>query len=81
MILPSKHLAEDRALVTVGARILQHLTRPKTVSALWEEMPRTAVTQKRVPPLGYDRFVLALDLLFFIGAIELEDGLLSRKPL
>jgi hypothetical protein len=81
MILPSKHLSEDRALVTVGANILQHLSKPKTVSALWEEMPRAAVAQNGAPPLRYDGFVLALDLLFFIDAIELEDGLLSRKPL
>ena len=80
MILPSKHLPQDRALLTVGARILQHLSQPKTVSALWEEVPRQDnKTLKGTPPLRYDGFVLALDLLFVIGAIELHEGLLSRK--
>lgn len=80
MILPSKHLPQDRALLTVGARILQHLSQPKTVSALWEELPRQDdKTPKGTPPLRYDGFVLALDLLFMIGAIELHEGLLSRK--
>lgn len=80
MILPSKHLPQDRALLTVGARILQRLSRPKTVSALWEEMPRqNSRTVKGTSPLRYDGFVLALDLLFAIGAIELHEGLLSRK--
>lgn len=80
MILPSKHLSQDRALLTVGARILQHLSQPKTISALWEEVPRqNAAGQNTAPPLRYDGFVLALDLLFLIGAIDLQDGLLIRE--
>ena len=80
MILPSKHLSQDRALLTVGARILQHLSRPKTISALWEDVPRQNADQRSsAPPLRYDGFVLALDLLFLIGAIELQDGLLFRR--
>ena len=82
MILPSKHLSPDRALLTVGGRILLYLSQPKTVSALWEELPRQG---KKKPDatstLSYDGFVLALDLLYLIGAIEMEDGLLARKTL
>ena len=78
MILPSKHLSQDRALLTVGAAILRHLSHPVTVSALWEQMPRSARDQKAPPTLRYDGFVLALDLLFLIGAVELRDGLLVR---
>jgi hypothetical protein len=82
MILPSKHLSQDRALLTVGARILQHLPQPKTISALWEDLPRRdAVGRNAVSPLRYDGFVLALDLLFLIGAIDLQDGVLTRKVL
>lgn len=80
MILPSKHLSQDRALLTVGARILQRLQQPKTVSALWEELPRSGKEDSHsAPALSYDGFVLALDLLFLIDAIEMEDGLLARK--
>jgi len=79
MILPSKHLSQDRALLTVGARILQDLRQPKTVSALWEQILQTGSGQKDSPTLGYDRFVLALDLLFLMGAIDLRDGLVRRS--
>ena len=78
MILPSKHLSQDRALLTVGAAILRHLSHPVTVSALWEQMPRSASDQKAPPQLRYDGFVLALDLLFLISALELREGLLVR---
>lgn len=80
MILPTKHLSQDRALLTVGARLLARLTRSKTVSALWEEIsqPSTAEDGKK-PALRYDVYVLTLDLLFLMGTIELRDGLLKRK--
>lgn len=78
MILPSKHLPEDRALLTVGARVLQRLNRPKSVSALWEEM-RLESDKKMRGRLTYDWFVLALDLLFAVDAIELHDGVITKK--
>lgn len=80
MILPTKHLSQDRALLTVGARLLTHLTQPKTVSALWEEILRPIGTESAEnPALRYDAYVLTLDLLFLMGAIELHDGLLRRR--
>jgi len=80
MILPSKHLSQDRALLTVSAHILQRLLEPKTVSGLWDECLRQDDgTSKDTPPLHYDSFILALDLLFLIGTIELSEGLLARR--
>jgi len=78
MILPSKHLPQDRALLTIGAAILRHLSHPLTVSGLWEQIQRAAVDHKALSPMRYDGFVLALDLLFLVGAIELREGLLVR---
>ena len=72
MILPSKHISQEKALLTVGAELLRHLDRPKTVSALWEDMRHSV-------PVSYDWFVLALDLLYAINAIEILDGLLMRR--
>jgi hypothetical protein len=80
MILPSRHLSQDRALLTIGARILQRLHQPKTVSALWEELSAGSEGKPNSRfELGYNWYVLALDLLFLIGAIKLEEGLLTRQ--
>ena len=79
MILPSKHLSQNRALLTVGAVILRHLLGPVTVSALWEDVSRSSRGQTAASPLRYDAFVLALDLLFLMGTIELREGVLVRK--
>lgn len=80
MILPTKHISEDRALLTVGARVLQCLSQPKTVSALWEELTRRPLALRdRTPTLQYDAYLLTLSLLFMIDAIEQSNGLLRRK--
>lgn len=76
MILPSKHLSQDRALLSIGAKILRQLQRPKTVSAIWDELSKT--NEKTVMPnIDYNSFILALDLLYSMNAISLEDGVLS----
>lgn len=81
MILPSKHLPQDRALLTVGGHVLTFLVRPKTVSALWEELNRQDQGMVTIRPrrITYDWFVLALDLLYSLGTIELENGLVARR--
>lgn len=79
MILPTKHMSQDRATLTVGARLLLNLPQPKTVSSLWDDVSRSLHAEGAPKPgLRYDAYVLALDLLFALGAIQIEDGLLSR---
>lgn len=74
MILPDKHLPLDRALLAGGAAVLSALTTPMTVSAVWERVRvADAVTT-------FDRFVLAVDLLFSLGLLEMREGNLARTP-
>lgn len=76
MILPTKGLAVDRALLSVGGEVLRRLDRPTTVSKLWDQIRRRQSSLLESVP--YDWFVLSLDLLFIVGAVELEDGRLRR---
>jgi hypothetical protein len=76
MILPSKHLSERRALLTVGGEILGQLDRPRTVSSLWEALRVGRNGTRRC--LSYDWFVLSLDLLFMMDAVALRDGRLVK---
>lgn len=82
MILPSKHLDQNRALLTIGSHILSCLKQPKTVSALWELVSsRAAAAYEKPHSIRYEAFVLALDFLFLVGAIQIEEGLIRRtKP-
>lgn len=79
MILPTKRLDEDRALLSVGAEILGLLDEPKTVSRLWDELQRSRNQRFGVRTITYDWFVLALDLLYALGTLEMERGLLRKE--
>jgi len=80
MILPTKHLPQERALLTVGSYILRHLEGKKTVSALWENI-LAEYDNKRTEHSGisYEWFILTLDFLYAIEAIDTHEGLLYRR--
>ena len=76
MILPTKYLAHDRALIGVGGEILKHLEEPRTVSALWDCV-REAQSYKTANTLiSFDWFVLALNLLYAISAVGYRNGVI-----
>lgn len=72
MILPTKHLREQDTLLGVGAVILQSLTSPRTTTQLWQRLRADA----RVAT--YERFILALVLLYILGAIHFSDGSIRK---
>ena len=77
MILPTKHLPESQSLIGVGGTILVLLAeREATVSSLWDEF---RIARQESGRISFDWFVLGLDLLFALGTIELDRGVLRRK--
>lgn len=72
MILPSKYIQEDEALLGLGAKILSILYEDKALSELWEE------TKAQQNVSNYERFVLALDMLYVMGLIIFEDQKIKR---
>jgi hypothetical protein len=65
-------------MLTVGAEVLRKLQTPKTVSALWEDLRSADRGDLSAPELTYDWFVLVLDFLFAVNAVEISSGLLAR---
>jgi hypothetical protein len=78
MILPTKHIRPDRALLAVGADVLGCLREPMTVSRLWDEIRSARSDRTVLAPINYDWFVLALDLLFIVKAIQFDRGLVQK---
>ncbi|AMR26837.1 hypothetical protein A0257_06755 [Hymenobacter psoromatis] len=76
MILPTKHLSADRALLTIGGQVLSLLDKPKTVSVLWEDFKVQPVAGAAVP---FDWFILALDLLACTGIVSLDGTRIKKK--
>jgi hypothetical protein len=78
MILPTKHVRPDRALIGVGAEILDILKQPMTMSRLWDEVRGRRSLHVPTAPIDYQWFVLSLDLLYTIGALDFDRGLVRR---
>ena len=73
MILPTKHVSLDKSLLGAGAVVLPLLAEPMTATGIWEKV-------KNAPEIsGYGRFILILDFLYAIGAVDMVNGLIVRK--
>jgi hypothetical protein len=72
MILPDKNLLLSHSLLGMGSVILMELTTPQTVSSLWEK-----ARSKGIVP--FEKFILTLDLLYMIGLVEFEEGIIRRQ--
>lgn len=72
MIIPSKTTSPPSSLLGLGATILDCVEDRDTVSSLWDKV------RARQGFRSFDVFVLALDLLFLLGLVELADGIVRK---
>lgn len=75
MILPTKGILPREALLSIAAEVLRTLDDVKTVSRLWDDFRKASDPDAEV---SFDWFVLALDLLYILGAIDLDRGRIRR---
>ena len=75
MILPTKGILPRKALISIGGEVLRTLDDAQTVSRLWDDFRRSNDPKGEVT---FDWFVLALDLLYILGAIEFDRGRIRR---
>ena len=74
MILPDKHVRLSSSFLGVGATLLELLESKRTISGLW------TAARRRGEIRTFERFTLALDMLYSLGLVELgQDGLLARS--
>lgn len=74
MILPNKHLLSQDSLIGIGGLLLTRIPPSgTTVSRLWEGV------RSRREVCTYDRFILALDTLYLLGYLDMEDGMLTKR--
>lgn len=75
MILPTKYIPLDQSLLGAGAVLLQLLEKPVTPTAIWEHA-------KHAPEVKtYGRFILVLDFLYAIKAVDFMAGLIVKREL
>jgi len=73
MILPSKHIKFSQSIIGLSGFLLTQLEEPLTIDDLWVKYSNASV--KRFPSFhDFDNVVLAVNLLFMIEAIQLDDN-------
>jgi len=72
MILPTKHIKLQNCILNLGSILLNNITGKQTVTLLWDkarELPEVKT---------FERFTLGLDLLFTLGLIDFNEGIIVR---
>lgn len=77
MLLPTKHIRTENAVIGVGAELLLALDEAKTVSRLYSDL-QSARNKKGLGIIHFDWFLIAIDFLYAVGALKYEDGLLKK---
>ena len=79
MLLPTKGISTERALLTVGARLISVLDSPATVSGLWERFTKVVQESENTNKITFDWFAMALAMLFAMNLVTWnESGQLVR---
>ena len=77
MITPTKGIAPQRALLAVGAQILLATERQSvTVTQAWRRLKEWRAENRHTSPIPFWWFVLALDVLYAFGVVELRHDVL-----
>ncbi len=72
MILPTKGVSPSKSLITLGAEVIGLLNGGSlSMSGLWYQLQDARDETER---LSYDWFLLSLDLLFIMGAVDIDDN-------
>ena len=72
MILPTKHIPAEQTLLGAGAVIFSELSQPHTVTGLWESVRESRAVGT------FERFVLAVTMLYALRAVRFERGVIVR---
>lgn len=77
MLMPTKHIKTENALIGVGGEVLALLDEDKTVSRLFFDLQERRRTNE-LSTIHFDWFLLAVDFLFTVGAVRFEEGVLKK---
>ncbi|GHT33084.1 hypothetical protein AGMMS49574_17990 [Bacteroidia bacterium] len=74
MILPSKHISLAESLLGLGGVLLEILMKqPCSLDSLWQEYSKINNRKEVFPAYhSFDNVILAVDLLFIIGAVNIN---------
>lgn len=72
MILPKKHILLAESYYGFGGYLLSKLKDPIDIDSLWQLYQQDLEAKRYPVSFSFDKFVLALDFLYMVGAIVLN---------
>lgn len=79
MLMPDKHVRLSESLYGLGGYLLELLKAPATVDDLWRRFSKSVAAKEFPSGHSFEDIVLAVDFLYAIGAISLnESGVLEK---
>lgn len=75
MILPKKHISLSASLIGLGGVILEIINKnSKTIDQCWSTLNKKYIAKGIVQKKhSFDNMILAIDLLYMLGAIDYDD--------
>lgn len=72
MLLPEKHIMLSESILGLGGFLLKFIIKPQNVDDIWIEFNKSVKSKEFPKYHSFDNFILALDFLYMVGAIELD---------
>lgn len=73
MIMPKKHITLSESYLGLGAYVLDVLSAPMTVDSCWKKIVANYIKKGKISKKhSFNNFILTLDLLFALRAIDLN---------
>lgn len=73
MILPKKHISIEESLLGFGGYLLKYISKAISVDELWNKYLNDYNNSKYHTKFNFDQFIVTIDYLFAIGAIEMNE--------
>jgi hypothetical protein len=73
MILPNKYITLEDSLLGLGYKLLEYINEPISVSDLW------SLVKQEKDIISYNRFISALDMLYIMGLIDLNNNQIEKQ--
>jgi hypothetical protein len=79
VLMPDKHIRFGESLLGLGSCALDLLSIPRTIDELWHTFRKSVESGQYPVEQPFEHLVLAVDILFAIGAVESDrSGVLRR---
>lgn len=72
MILPKKHLSLDESLLGFGAYLLDNIGKKSNIDRLWRSYLNDYKNNIYSVKFTFDQYIITIDYLFAINAIEIN---------